>query len=186
MMGLREEVLMADNLLAWVTTTSGAGGGLFCSLSLLMVVSDGTMFKDGDFLTISVDNSKATFIKVVIDMCLCVYFDDGFVLRLQLPMGVFVYFSVCFKKSHLQLAIRKKKMEALRNPNEAKSSPLSPLGFLERATNVFVDSPSLVYDNLTYTQIDTFRCCLQLASFISGLDIDKGDVVYVSFISLPP
>ncbi|XP_023767435.1 2-methylpropanoate--CoA ligase CCL4 [Lactuca sativa] len=76
-------------------------------------------------------------------------------------------------------------MEALRNPNEANSSPLSPLGFLERAATVFADSPSLVYNNLTYTWSETFRRCLQLASSISGLGIGKGDVVSVLAPNIP-
>lgn len=52
-----------------------------------MVVGGGTMFEDGELLTIFVDNSEATFIKVFIDVCLCVYFDDGFVLQLQAFSG---------------------------------------------------------------------------------------------------
>ncbi|KAI3722943.1 hypothetical protein L2E82_34167 [Cichorium intybus] len=76
-------------------------------------------------------------------------------------------------------------MEALRNPNEANSSPLTPLGFLERAATVYGDSPSLVYNHLTYTWSDTFRRCLRLASSISGLGIGKGDVVSVLAPNIP-
>lgn len=76
-------------------------------------------------------------------------------------------------------------MEALRNPNGANSSPLTPLGFLERAATVFGDSPSLVYNHLTYTWSDTFRRCLRVASSISILGIGKGDVVSVLAPNIP-
>ncbi|KAL4577822.1 hypothetical protein LXL04_013936 [Taraxacum kok-saghyz] len=76
-------------------------------------------------------------------------------------------------------------MEALRKPNGANSSPLTPLGFLERAATVYADSPALVYNDLTYTWSDTFRRCLQLASSISRLGIVKGDVVSVLAPNIP-
>ncbi|KAL4577823.1 hypothetical protein LXL04_013937 [Taraxacum kok-saghyz] len=76
-------------------------------------------------------------------------------------------------------------MESLRNPNGANSSPLTPLGFLERAATVYADSPALVYNDLTYTWSDTFRRCLQLASSISRLGIVKGDVVSVLAPNIP-
>nr|XP_043635015.1 2-methylpropanoate--CoA ligase CCL4-like [Erigeron canadensis] len=76
-------------------------------------------------------------------------------------------------------------MDALRKPNCANSSPLTPLGFLERAATVYAESPSIVYNDLTYTWSDTFRRCLQLASSISRLEIGKGDVVSVLAPNIP-
>nr|XP_043631278.1 2-methylpropanoate--CoA ligase CCL4-like [Erigeron canadensis] len=76
-------------------------------------------------------------------------------------------------------------MDALRKPNGANSSPLTPLGFLERAAVVYADSPSIVYNDLTYTWSDTYRRCLQLASSISRLAIGKGDVVSVLAPNIP-
>nr|XP_043633996.1 2-methylpropanoate--CoA ligase CCL4-like [Erigeron canadensis] len=76
-------------------------------------------------------------------------------------------------------------MDALRKPNGANSSPLTPLGFLERAAIIYTESPSIVYNDLTYTWSDTFRRCLQLASSISRLAIGKGDVVSVLAPNIP-
>ncbi|XP_071740122.1 2-methylpropanoate--CoA ligase CCL4-like [Rutidosis leptorrhynchoides] len=76
-------------------------------------------------------------------------------------------------------------MDALRKPNCANSSPLTPLGFLERAATVFGNCPSIVYNNLTYTWTQTFRRCLQLASSISRLAIQRGDVVSVLAPNIP-
>ncbi|KAK9062143.1 hypothetical protein SSX86_019329 [Deinandra increscens subsp. villosa] len=76
-------------------------------------------------------------------------------------------------------------MEALKKPNCANSSPLTPLGFIERAATVYADSPSLVYNHHTYTWSVTFRRCLQLASSISRLAIGKNDVVSVLAPNIP-
>nr|XP_043633067.1 2-methylpropanoate--CoA ligase CCL4-like [Erigeron canadensis] len=76
-------------------------------------------------------------------------------------------------------------MDALTKPNGANSSPLSPVGFLERAAIIYTDSPSIVYNNVTYTWADTFRRCRKLASSISRLGIGKGDVVSVLAPNIP-
>ncbi|KAJ0464282.1 putative AMP-dependent synthetase/ligase, AMP-binding, AMP-binding enzyme domain, ANL [Helianthus annuus] len=76
-------------------------------------------------------------------------------------------------------------MDALKKPNCANSSPLTPLGFIERAATVYGNSPSIVYNNLTYTWTQTYRRCLQLASSISRLSIGKGDVVSVLAPNIP-
>jgi hypothetical protein len=39
-------------------------------------------------------------------------------------------------------------MEELK-PRKANSSPLTPLGFLERATTAYGDYPSIMYDDIT-------------------------------------
>ncbi|KAI3704459.1 hypothetical protein L1987_74679 [Smallanthus sonchifolius] len=76
-------------------------------------------------------------------------------------------------------------MDALKKPNGANSSPLTPIVFLERAATVYSDSTSIVYNHLTYTWADTYRRCLQLASSISRLDVGKGDVVSVLAPNIP-
>ncbi|KAI3798712.1 hypothetical protein L1987_33990 [Smallanthus sonchifolius] len=76
-------------------------------------------------------------------------------------------------------------MDALKKPNGANSSPLTPLGFIERAAIVYADSPSIIYNELTYTWADTFRRCLKLASSISLLSIKKSDVVSVLAPNIP-
>ncbi|KAL6225713.1 hypothetical protein ACLB2K_004562 [Fragaria x ananassa] len=59
-------------------------------------------------------------------------------------------------------------MEELK-PSPCNSSPLTPLGFLDRAATVYGDCPSLIYDDITYTWSQTHRRCLRLASSISSL-----------------
>ncbi|KAI3794417.1 hypothetical protein L1987_37048 [Smallanthus sonchifolius] len=76
-------------------------------------------------------------------------------------------------------------MDALKKPNGANSSPLTPLGFIERAAIVYADSPSIIYNDLTYTWANTFRRCLKLASSISRLTIKKSDVVSVLAPNIP-
>ncbi|XP_071707542.1 probable acyl-activating enzyme 6 [Rutidosis leptorrhynchoides] len=76
-------------------------------------------------------------------------------------------------------------MDALTNPNAANSTPLTPIQFLERAAVVYDNSPSIVYNNLTYTWRDTFIRCLRLASSISRLAIGKRDVVSVLAPNIP-
>lgn len=67
----------------------------------------------------------------------------------------------------------------------ANSSPLTPLGFLERAATVYGDCPSVVYNSTTYTWADTYRRCLQAASSLASLGIKKGDVVSVVAPNIP-
>ncbi|WOG97472.1 hypothetical protein DCAR_0416812 [Daucus carota subsp. sativus] len=71
------------------------------------------------------------------------------------------------------------------NPNPANSSPFTPLSFLERAAVVYGDTPSLIYNQTTYTWSQTHRRCLQLASSISSLSISPGDVVSVVAPNIP-
>jgi acyl-CoA synthetase (AMP-forming)/AMP-acid ligase II len=61
--------------------------------------------------------------------------------------------------------------------NPANSSPLTPLGFLERAATVFGDCPSVVYNDSVFTWSQTFRRCLRLASALVSLGISRGDIV---------
>lgn len=68
---------------------------------------------------------------------------------------------------------------------DANSSPLTPLGFLERAATVYSDCPSVVYNTTTYTWADTHRRCLQAASSLVSLGIKRGDVVSVVAPNIP-
>ncbi|XP_023550909.1 probable acyl-activating enzyme 5, peroxisomal [Cucurbita pepo subsp. pepo] len=69
-------------------------------------------------------------------------------------------------------------MEDLK-PNPANSSPLTPIGFLERAAVVYGDCRSIIYDSTTYTWTETHRRCLQLASSLVSIGIQRGQVVSV-------
>ncbi|GAY32450.1 putative acyl-activating enzyme 5 (peroxisomal) [Citrus sinensis] len=70
-------------------------------------------------------------------------------------------------------------------PCTANSSPLTPLGFLERAATVYGDCPSIIYNNLIYTWSQTHRRCLQLASSLSSIGITRGHVVSVVAPNIP-
>lgn len=75
-------------------------------------------------------------------------------------------------------------MEELK-PRPANSSPLTPLGFLERVATVYGDCPSVVYNNTTYTWSETHRRCLRVASSITSFGIKRGDVVSVVAPNIP-
>ncbi|KAL1825025.1 hypothetical protein ACET3Z_011803 [Daucus carota] len=70
-------------------------------------------------------------------------------------------------------------------PRAANSSPLTPLGFLDRAAVVYGDCLSLVYGDTTYTWLETRDRCLKLASSISRLGLGRGDVVSVIAPNIP-
>ncbi|TVU16552.1 hypothetical protein EJB05_40123, partial [Eragrostis curvula] len=61
--------------------------------------------------------------------------------------------------------------------NPANSSPLTPLGFLERAATIFGDCPSVIYHDTVFTWSQTYRRCLRLASALVSLGISRGDIV---------
>lgn len=67
----------------------------------------------------------------------------------------------------------------------ANSTPLSPVGFLERAAVVYGDCTSVVYNDTTYTWSETHARCVRLASSIVSLGIKKGDVVSVVAPNVP-
>ncbi|KAK6915055.1 AMP-binding enzyme, C-terminal domain [Dillenia turbinata] len=75
-------------------------------------------------------------------------------------------------------------MELLK-PSPANSSPLTPLGFLERTATVYGDCTSIIYNDITYTWSQTHRRCLQLASSIVSLGITRGHVVSVLAPNIP-
>ncbi|KAB1211109.1 putative acyl-activating enzyme 5, peroxisomal [Morella rubra] len=75
-------------------------------------------------------------------------------------------------------------MEGLK-PSPASSSPLTPLGLLERAATVYGDCPSVVYNDITYTWSQTHRRCLQVASSLVSLGIKRGDVVSILAPNVP-
>ncbi|KAK9115580.1 hypothetical protein Sjap_014527 [Stephania japonica] len=76
-------------------------------------------------------------------------------------------------------------MEELK-PSPPNSSPLTPLGFLDRAATVYGDCPSIIYNDTSYTWAQTHRRCLQLASSLVSLGIRPGHVVSVLAPNVPP
>lgn len=75
-------------------------------------------------------------------------------------------------------------MEKLK-PSITNSNPLTPLTFLERAALVYNDSPSIIYNNTTYTWSQTNHRCLKAASTISALGIGRHHVVSVVSPNVP-
>ncbi|CAH8353462.1 unnamed protein product [Eruca vesicaria subsp. sativa] len=76
-------------------------------------------------------------------------------------------------------------MEELK-PNAANSQPLTPLTFLERASTVYGDSTSIIYNtSTTYTWRETNLRCLRVASSLSSLGIKRSDVVSVLSANTP-
>ncbi|XP_021284830.1 probable acyl-activating enzyme 10 [Herrania umbratica] len=70
-------------------------------------------------------------------------------------------------------------------PNPANSPPLTTLDFLERAATAYGDSPSIIYNNISYTWSQTHRRCLQVASSLTSLGIQRGQVVSVVAPNVP-
>ena len=70
-------------------------------------------------------------------------------------------------------------------PTSANSCPLTPLTFLERAATVYGDCISIVYNETTFTWSQTNQRCLQVASSLVGLGIQRGDVVSVLAFNVP-
>ncbi|MBA0725129.1 hypothetical protein Golax_021737 [Gossypium laxum] len=75
-------------------------------------------------------------------------------------------------------------MEELKS-RPANSSPLTPLGFLDRAATVYGNCTSIIYNNTSYTWSETHRRCLQLASSLSSTGIKTGHVVSVLAPNIP-
>ncbi|KAI5683850.1 hypothetical protein M9H77_05078 [Catharanthus roseus] len=75
-------------------------------------------------------------------------------------------------------------MEDLK-PTSANSSPLTPLGFLERAATVYGDCPSVIYNGTTYTWSETHLRCLRVASSLVSFGIKRTQVVSVVAPNVP-
>jgi len=69
---------------------------------------------------------------------------------------------------------------------EANFAPLSPLGFIERAAEVYPDRLAVVHGELRRTWAETYARCRQLASALSRAGIGKNDTVAVMLPNTPP
>ncbi|MEM9269603.1 MAG: AMP-binding protein, partial [Pseudomonadota bacterium] len=67
----------------------------------------------------------------------------------------------------------------------ANHTPLSPLSFLKRTATVFPNRPAIVYGNVRRTWAQTYGRCRRLASALSALDLQRGDVVSVMAHNTP-
>ncbi len=70
--------------------------------------------------------------------------------------------------------------------NPANFAPLSPLGFLERAAEVYPERLAIVHGALRQTWGQTYTRCRQLASALQRSGIGKNDTVAVMLPNTPP
>ncbi|XP_058100019.1 2-methylpropanoate--CoA ligase CCL4-like [Magnolia sinica] len=75
-------------------------------------------------------------------------------------------------------------MDSLK-PGAANSSPLTPMGFLDRAATIYGSRPSMVYNDMVHTWSQTHQRCIKLASTISSMGIGRGHVVSVVAPNIP-
>ncbi len=68
----------------------------------------------------------------------------------------------------------------------ANYAPLTPLGFMARAAQVFPDHPAVVHGNLRRTWVETYARCRRLASALTARGIGAGDTVAVMTPNTPP
>jgi fatty-acyl-CoA synthase len=62
---------------------------------------------------------------------------------------------------------------------------LTPLSFLVRTASVYPDHLSTVYEDRRFTWSQTYRRCRQLASFLAGHGIGRGDTVAAMLPNIP-
>ncbi|KAJ8766541.1 hypothetical protein K2173_023788 [Erythroxylum novogranatense] len=68
---------------------------------------------------------------------------------------------------------------------EANYVPLTPLTFLKRASKVYANRTSIVYDGTHFTWLQTYDRCRRLAASLRSLNIAKNDVVSVLAPNIP-
>ncbi len=68
----------------------------------------------------------------------------------------------------------------------ANYAPLTPLGFLARAAQVFPDQPAVIHGNRRQNWAETYARCRRLASALSRHGIGLGDTVSVMAPNTPP
>ena len=68
----------------------------------------------------------------------------------------------------------------------ANYAPLTPLGFMVRAAQVFPDHPAVIHGNQRRTWAETYARCRRLASALSARGIGAGDTVAVMTPNTPP
>ncbi|HEB96721.1 MAG TPA: acyl-CoA synthetase [Sedimenticola thiotaurini] len=69
--------------------------------------------------------------------------------------------------------------------NPANHVPLTPLGFLERAAQVFPDRVAVIHGDRRYSWRDCYRRCRRLASALERWGIGRGDTVAVMAPNVP-
>lgn len=70
--------------------------------------------------------------------------------------------------------------------NTANYTALSPLSFLQRASDVYPEYPSVVYDSVEYNWRQTKERCTRLGSALNKIGIDKNQTVAIMAPNIPP
>lgn len=70
--------------------------------------------------------------------------------------------------------------------NTANYTALSPLSFLQRASDVYPEYPSVVYDAVEYNWRQTKERCTRLGSALNKIGIDKNQTVAIMAPNIPP
>ena len=68
----------------------------------------------------------------------------------------------------------------------ANYAPLTPIGFLFRAADVYPNKLSIIYNDLRYTWAQTAERCRRLASALQKRGVGKNDTVAVMLPNVPP
>ena len=69
--------------------------------------------------------------------------------------------------------------------DSANHVPLTPLGFLERASSVYPDHVSMIHGSIRHTWRETAQRCHRLASALNRLGVARGDVVAIMAPNIP-
>lgn len=69
--------------------------------------------------------------------------------------------------------------------NAANYLPLTPLGFIERSTDVYPDRPALVHGDITYSWREVYGRCRRLAGALAKRGIGAGDTVSIMAPNVP-
>ncbi|MGZ9033696.1 MAG: acyl-CoA synthetase [Rhodospirillales bacterium] len=68
---------------------------------------------------------------------------------------------------------------------DANFAPLTPLGLLQRAAEVYPDHLAIIHGERRYTWSETYKRCSRLASALAGLGVARGDSVAVMAANTP-
>ncbi|KAJ8769287.1 hypothetical protein K2173_002491 [Erythroxylum novogranatense] len=68
---------------------------------------------------------------------------------------------------------------------DANYVPLTPITFLQRASSVYANRTSIIYDSTRFTWRQTYERCCRLAASLRSLNISKNDVVSVLAPNIP-
>jgi fatty-acyl-CoA synthase len=63
--------------------------------------------------------------------------------------------------------------------NTANYTPLTPLGFIDRAASIYPDRPAMIHGDRTDTWAQTYARCRRLASALARRGVGRGDTVAV-------